>query len=328
MSLRRLVPLLALALSASAQHRLHAVGITTKNWVVGYPLLPSGLFVKSSSGEWRNEGHRHPYITGVASLPGDPGAIYLAAGNGCIRVDPVKPGWRILTGADVTELRAISVGAGGTVAFGHTTGIRISRDLGRTWTEIAARLPRRYMNALLADRVRPGHFLAGAENGLYLTTDEGRTWTLAGAAGFQIMHIAQSPHNPGLILAATQQGGLFRSADGGRTFENPGQAGVNRNLYDIAFDPTAPARIATCGWGVGVVVSEDGGTTWQPRNAGLPSYDVWSCIFDPDHPGRLYAGVHEEHLYVSNDAGRTWSPDGLPGSIIYRMAFLPARGAR
>ena len=72
-------------------------------------------------------------------------------------------------------------------------------------------------------------------------------------------------------MAATQGGGLFVSTDCGVTFESAGNLGVGRNLYDIAFDPTAPNRIAVAGWGVGVAVSEDLGKTWQLRNAGLPS---------------------------------------------------------
>ena len=75
-------------------------------------------------------------------------------------------------------------------------------------------------------------------------------------------------------------------------------------------------------------MSEDGGVTWEARNQGLPRPDVWSVAFDPDKPGRLYASVHEDALYVSEDAGRTWRVDGLPGSIILKMAFVPAGGAK
>lgn len=325
--LRILALAVAATLAVHAQHRLHAVGATTKNWVVGFPLQSSGLFVKSDSGKWENPGRRHPQIHGLISGDKDSSVLYLAAGNGCIRVDSRKPGWQILTGNDVTELRDISLGAGGAIAFAHTTGIRVSNDHGATWREAATPLPRRYVSALVADRVKAGRIVAGTEIGLYVTSDSGRTWTLAGAAGFQIMRIVQSPHDPQLFLAVTQQGGLFRSDDGGTRFESSGNAGVGDNLYDIAFDPTDPKRIALCGWGPGVVVSEDGGKTWQPRNAGLPSHDIWSIAFDPDHSGRLYASVHEDALYVSNDAGRTWSQDGLRGSIVYRMAFLPVGGA-
>ena len=95
------------------------------------------------------------------------------------------------------------------------------------------------------------------------------------------------------------------------------------NLSDIAFDPASANRVAVAGWGVGVAISEDLGKTWQSRNAGLPALAVWSVAFDPAKPGRIYASVHEEALYVSQDYGRTWTKDGLEGSRVFRMRFVP-----
>ena len=46
---------------------------------------------------------------------------------------------------------------------------------------------------------------------------------------------------------------------------------------------------------------------------------------NPAHPGRIYAGVHEEAIYVSQDYGKTWTRDGLPGSRVFRMKFVPER---
>lgn len=323
----RLLLLLALAGVCSGQHRLHAVGVTTRDWVVGKPLLPGGLFVKADGGEWRNPGHRHPYMMGLAWLAEAPGTLFAAAGNGVIRITP-DGRWRILTGSDVTELRDISAGAGGALVFGHTAGLRMSLDRGETWKELSAGLHRKYVNAVRADRTKAGRIVAGTEEGLFVSEDGGGKWAPAGAMGFQAMHIEQSPHDGRVWLAVTEQGGLFRSGDGGRTFENAGNVGVGRNLYDIAFDATDAKRIAVGGWGPGVQVSEDGGKTWAARNAGLPRPDVWSLAFDPDHAGRLYAAVHEEAVYVSEDAGRTWKEDGLKGSIVYRMFFVPAGGAQ
>ena len=82
-------------------------------------------------------------------------------------------------------------------------------------------------------------------------------------------------------------------------------------------------RIAVAGWGVGVAISEDLGKTWQFRNAGLPKTAVWSVAFDPAKSGRMYASVHEEALYVSQDYGHTWTKDGLEGSRVFRMRFVP-----
>ena len=120
---------------------------------------------------------------------------------------------------------------------------------------------------------------------------------------------------------------MFSSTDCGQTFENLGRVGVDRNTYDIAFDPTSPNRIALAVWGTGVVVSEDGGKTWQPRGRSLPSLEIWAVAFDPAKSGRLFASVHEEAIYVSEDAGLTWTRDGLEGSTVSRLKFIqePAR---
>jgi photosystem II stability/assembly factor-like uncharacterized protein len=72
-----------------------------------------------------------------------------------------------------------------------------------------------------------------------------------------------------------------------------------------------------------VAVSEDRGKTWQTRNQGLPSASVWSVAFDPAQSGRIFAGVHEAAVYVSLDNGRTWRQDGLAGSAVFRMKFVP-----
>jgi hypothetical protein len=77
------------------------------------------------------------------------------------------------------------------------------------------------------------------------------------------------------------------------------------------------------GWGVGVAISEDRGKTWQTRNAGLPGTSAWSVAFDPSTPRKMYAGVNDEGLYVSRDYGLTWQRDGLEGSTIFRMRFVP-----
>jgi hypothetical protein len=45
--------------------------------------------------------------------------------------------------------------------------------------------------------------------------------------------------------------------------------------------------------------------------------------FDPATPGRIYASVHEEALYVSSDNGLRWAKDGLEGSAVFRMKFVP-----
>ena len=323
--MRWLLLLAVVQFSLAAQYTLHACLTISKEYVVGAKLLPSGLFLKSAGGEWRHAGYNHPFVFALDYDPRDPSTLYLAAGNGLIQASDHGKKWKILTGSDVTELRDVAVdpNSPGTLYFAHCAGIRVSRDAGRTWRELSAGLHRKYTEAIRVDRKRPSVLLAGTEEGIFLSEDGGKIWRLAGAAGFQVMRIEQSPMDGCYWLATTQGGGLFASKDCGRSFENQGNLGVDRNLYDIAFDPSNPERISVAGWGFGVALSVDGGRTWQFRNSGLPRTDVWSVVFDPAKPGRLYASVHEEAVYVSNDSGLSWTKDGAEGSVVNRMKFVP-----
>jgi len=306
-------------------YTLYTCMVQSKGYVVGAKLPPSGIFVKPDGGEWRHAGFNHPFISAVDYDPADPATVYVAAGNGLLRVTDRGDKWKILTGNDVTELQDVSVdrNAPGTIYFAHTAGIQVTHDRGATWQDASATLHRKYTAALRVDSSRAGVLLAGNEEGIFRSADGGKSWRLAGAAGLSVLHIEQSPHDPCYWLAGTEGGGLFASTDCGVSFESAGNLGVGRNLYDIAFDPNSPNRVAVAGWGTGVAVSEDRGKTWESRNTGLPASSTWSVAFDPAHPGGLYASVHEEALYVSNDAGKTWSKDGLEGSAVYRMKFVP-----
>lgn len=320
-----MIALALLPFPLAGQYTLYTAMVTSKDYVVGAKLPPSGLFVKPAGGAWRHAGYNHPFINALDYDPADPGVVYVAAGNGLLRVTENGTRWKILTGSDVTELQDVTVDrhAPGTIYFTHTAGIRVSHDGGATWSELAGGLHRKYTQAIRVDSRASGTLVAGNEEGIFRSADGGKTWRLAGAAGFQVLHIEQSPRDACFWMASTQGGGLFMSRDCGVTFESNGNLGVGRNLSDIAFDPSSPARVAVTGFGVGVALSEDLGKTWQFRNSGLPSSDVWGVAFDPAAPGRIYASVHEEALYVSQDYGRTWTRDGLDGSRVFRMKFVP-----
>jgi photosystem II stability/assembly factor-like uncharacterized protein len=296
---------------------------TSKNYVVGARLPPSGVFRRDATGLWQQAGFNHPFTFALSYDRNIPGTLYLAAGNGLIRLSNRGMNWRFLTGSDVTELRDVSVGPDGAIWFGHTAGIRVSRDRGNRWTEMSGGLSRKFTEAVRVDRTNARTIFAGGEDGIWRSDDAAATWKLAGASGWQIMAIEQSPHDSCFWLAATQKGGLFVSRDCGRSFENSGRLGFDRVLYSISFDASEPARIAVAGWGFGVAVTEDAGKTWHFRNAGLPSADVWSVAFDPSKSGRLFASLHEEAVFRSEDAGQTWTRDGLEGSYVTRMIFVP-----
>jgi photosystem II stability/assembly factor-like uncharacterized protein len=332
--LSRAIVTLLLALLPSSllgqQYTLYACMSITREYVVGAKLPPSGLVLKASNGEWQHLGYNHPFIFALDYDSANPETLYLAAGNGLFRAAERGRKWTLLTGSDITELRDIAVdrNAPGTIYFGYSHGIRVSHDQGATWQEIGASLHRKYTEALRVDRREAGVVLIGGEEGIFRSEDGGKTWRIAGAAGFQISRIEQSPHDACEWLATTQTGGLFASHDCGKTFESLGRIGVGTNLNDVAFDPTSPNRMAVVGWGPGVAVSEDKGQSWQIRNAGLPTTHVTSVIFDPAKRGRIYASVNEEGLYVSDDDGKNWAKDGLDGSVVTAMKFVPEAASK
>jgi photosystem II stability/assembly factor-like uncharacterized protein len=269
-----------LPLPAVGQYTLYTCMVTSKGYVVGAKLPPSGPFLKSA-GEWRQAGYNHPLLTALDYDPHDPSTLYVAAGNGLLRVTEHGERWKILTGSDVTELLDVPVDRNtpGDIYFSHTAGIQVTHDSGATWQDASAGLRRKYTAAIRVDRQRNGTLIAGNEEGVFRSEDGGKHWHLAGAAGYQAPHIEQSPHDPCHWLAATEGGGLFVSTNCGATFESNGNLGVGRNIYDIAFGPASQNRIAVAGWGHGVAISEDHGRTWQLRNAGLPEVSVWSvCL--------------------------------------------------
>ena len=173
-------------------------------------------------------------------------------------------------------------------------------------------------------RASAGVLLAGNEEGIFRSEDGGKSWKPAGAAGYQVLHIEQSPHDPCHWLAATQGGGLFVSTDCGVSFESNGNLAVDRNISDIAFDPGSPDRIAVAGWGIGVVISEDRGKTWQSRNGGLPgTLRVERRL----RSGAARAACTPASTKRRSTSRRTTaapgSKDGLEGSRVYRMRFVP-----
>ncbi len=173
-------------------------------------------------------------------------------------------------------------------------------------------------------------------NGAYRSTDGGKTWTAAGLADAgQITQIRVHPADPDLVYAAvlghifgpSEQRGVFRSRDGGRTWERVLYRDANSGAIDLAMDPTNPRILYAALWqarrtpwgfesggaGSGIFRSRDGGTTWTEitRNAGLPDSGVVGKVglaVSPVRPDRVWAMVEHERggVFRSDDGGDTW----------------------
>ena len=170
-------------------------------------------------------------------------------------------------------------------------------------------------------------------NGMYKSTDAGRTWTRVGLErSRQIAQVRVHPANPDVVYAAVQgdrwkgttDRGVYRSLDGGKSWtlvltgqnETSGASDLSmdasnpRILYAAFWDhQRLPWRVRSGGSGSGIWKSTDGGASWTRLAEGLPKLmGKIGVAVSPANPERVYAIVEAEKggLFRSDDAGKTW----------------------
>ncbi|MFN2531037.1 MAG: WD40/YVTN/BNR-like repeat-containing protein [Pyrinomonadaceae bacterium] len=173
-------------------------------------------------------------------------------------------------------------------------------------------------------------------DGVYKSTDAGKTWKRVGLEDTrQISRIRVHPKNPDIVYVAAQghvwgpseQRGVFRSRDGGKTWDKILYRGDKAGASDLIMDPTNPNILYAGMWEVyrkpwtlesggpnsGIFKSTDGGDTWTDitRNAGLPrgTVGIVGITVSPANADRLWAIVEAEDggVFRSDNAGRTWT---------------------
>jgi photosystem II stability/assembly factor-like uncharacterized protein len=173
-------------------------------------------------------------------------------------------------------------------------------------------------------------------DGMYKSTDGGKTWKRIGLEDTrQISRIRVHPKNPDLVYVAAlghvwganDQRGVFRSKDGGKTWEKILSRGNKAGAIDLILDPTNPDTMYAGVWevyrkpwtlesggpGGGVFKSTDGGDTWTEltRNPGMPKGTVGKVgiAVSPANPERVWAIIEAEDggVFRSDNAGRTWT---------------------
>jgi photosystem II stability/assembly factor-like uncharacterized protein len=173
-------------------------------------------------------------------------------------------------------------------------------------------------------------------DGIYRTTDGGKTWTHAGLAETQtIAKIRVHPTNADLVLVAAlghpagpnPERGVFRSKDGGKSWEKILFRDDKTGAVDLALDPKNPQVVYAALWeasrvshmmssggpGSGLFKSTDGGDHWTEitRNPGMPKQTIGKIgvsVSGADS-NRVYAQIEADDggTFVSNDAGATWT---------------------
>ena len=145
----------------------------------------------------------------------------------------------------------------------------------------------------------------------------------------RIWHLEPSPTDPDLVYAGAEDAALFRTSDGGKTWQElpalrsakgslwqPGAGGMG--LHTIILDRTRPERIYIAISAAGAFRTDDGGQSWKPINQGLksqyelpdPAAEVGHCVhriaMHPSRPEVLFMQKHWD-IMRSNNAGELWS---------------------
>jgi photosystem II stability/assembly factor-like uncharacterized protein len=226
-------------------------------------------------------------------------------------------------------------------------GVWKTTDYGRTWRPIFDEQPTGSIGAIAVAPSDPNVVYVGSGegiarpdlstgDGIYKSTDAGRTWTHLGLRdGQQIPYIIVDRRDVNRLFVAVlghpygpnEERGVFRSTDGGRTFQKVLYKDQNTGASDLEFDPKDPTIVYACLWetrqgpwengawsgtGGGIFKSTDGGNTWKPLTKGLPDDGVVQAdiAIAPSDPNRIYASIASPRvvgIFRSDDAGETWT---------------------
>ena len=228
-------------------------------------------------------------------------------------------------------------------------GVWKSTDYGRTWFPIFDEQSTGSIGDVLVAPSNPNTLYVGSGegiqrpdlsvgNGIYKSTDAGETWTHLGLENVQqVGGLAIDPTNENRVFVAAlghpygpnPERGVYRTLDGGKTWEKVLYKDENTGAIQVAIDPKNPNIVYADMWAgrqgpwengawngpeSGLFKSTDGGTTWTQLTTGLPTTQQGlgriGFSIAPSNPNRLYATVDAEEqggVYRSDDAGQSWT---------------------
>lgn len=245
-------------------------------------------------------------------------------------------------------------------------GVWRSTDYGSNWMPIFDREGTGSIGAIAVAPSNPDVIYVGTGagiirpdlaigDGVYKSTDAGKTWTHLGLRDSQmIAMIDVDPNDANRLFVAVlghpygpnAERGVFRSTDGGMSFQKVLYKDEYTSANDVRIDPRNPATVYATLWqqqqgfqegaafgggGNGVFKSVDGGSTWRQVVEGLPSVLQANIAIAPSNPRVLYAtvaaaaatGSGPVDFYKSVDAGEHWflaikdpgTPAGAPAGV-------------
>ncbi|MEM7481253.1 MAG: hypothetical protein AAF481_08775 [Acidobacteriota bacterium] len=248
------------------------------------------------------------------------------------------------------RVASVDATAGGETIFvgAATGGVWRSTDYGLTWEPVFDDQPVASIGAVALDPSAPERVWVGTGEGnprnstsvgggIYRSDDGGETWALKGLEATERIHrVIVHPEDPDTVWVAAlgrawgenPERGVFKSTDGGETWEKVLYVDERTGAADLVIDPSNPRKLLAAMWdyrrwpwsfrsggpGSGLYLSRDGGESWQrltPED-GLPEGDLgrMGLAFAASNPNVAYALIESSGdlaLYRSDDGGKSWA---------------------
>lgn len=259
--------------------------------------------------------------------------------------------WRMIGPFRAGRVNAVTgvPGQPETFYFGSVGGgVWKTMNAGRTWTPIFDSASAASIGAISVAPSNPNVIYVGTGeadmrdsiqygDGMYKSNDSGKTWQHIGLEPTrQIGRIIVDPKNPNIVFVAAlghaygpnPDRGVYRSRDGGATWQKVLFKNEDVGAIDLNFDPTNSQIVYAALWNVrrppwfiyapangpggGIFKSTDGGSSWKEIDQGIPVENRGriGISVSPANHNRIYAVVDAKAggVFVSNDAGLTWIP--------------------
>jgi photosystem II stability/assembly factor-like uncharacterized protein len=297
-----------------------------------------------------NHGYSHRYVSSILSEKNDPDSLLVGVVNdrewgGVFATHNGGQTWQQksagLGGRDVFALQQASNGA---LIAGTNKGIFLLDRSASQWRPIntivsektparvvkgrkgakAVRLPavvvRSVLDARVSDiEVTPKRWLAATGAGLFISSDQGKTWRGGPVLGKNDFISIES--NGELFVAATRANVLY-SSNGGSSWQQAPLTSFITSIHGVTVTPEGEILVASREGGFR---STDSGSTWEHMVNGLPDKNISSIAYDSDRKRLLATSSATGVVFESRDSGRSWHRGPDSGYPLRRISVVRGR---